>query len=260
VASRRAAERLILDGRVRVNGKIVRELGARADPERDSIRVDEKRVSLSAPRSSYVVYKPRGVVTTTRDPEGRRTVLDLLPAAARRLGLFPVGRLDAASEGVLLLTNDGELAHALLHPSFEVPRSYRVSIDGSLAPEELRELEQGISVAGRRVAPTALAVLREESGRSVLELTLHEGRKHEIREMLAAVGHRVRRLVRIRFGPLASRGLRAGEWRRLTTAESQALARIAAAAEDSGARTPPAAGRQPRGTRARASGRSRKNQ
>ncbi len=223
LASRRACEELIRSGRVRVNGTIVRELGTRADPARDRIAVDGKRIARPRRALYYLVYKPRGVVTTTRDPHAKRTVLDLVPGRSR---LFPVGRLDAASEGLLLLTNDGSTAQRLLHPSFEVPRTYRVSVDGKVAAESLRRLTRGMSIGGRRLALQSAEIREREATRSVLELVLVEGRRRQIREMMQALGHPVRRLVRVSFGPLRLRGLQVGEWRPLTPQERSVIERM----------------------------------
>jgi pseudouridine synthase len=211
-----------------VNGEVVRELGVRADPDRDRIDVDGRRIRRPRTPTTYVVHKPRGVVSTTRDPHAKRTVLDLVPAAEH---LFPVGRLDAQSEGLLLLTNDGELAHALMHPSFEVPRTYRASVAGSVRADALRALTRGVELADGTRARAQVTVLDREEDRTRLELTLSEGRKHEIREMLRAVGHPVRRLVRVRFGPIALGTLRAGQWRALSAVETRALARLRADAQ-----------------------------
>jgi 23S rRNA pseudouridine2605 synthase len=190
-------------------------------------------IGRPARRKSYLVYKPRGVVTTTRDPHAKRTVLDLVPSSER---LFPVGRLDAASEGLLLLTNDGAAAHALLHPSFEVERTYRVSVEGSVRAEALRRLAGGIEVEGRRAALVSARLLERDARRTVLEISLAEGRKRQIRRLMRAVGHPVRRLVRVRFGPLTLRGLAPGEWRPLRKQEQQALERMVSQAERAGAR------------------------
>ncbi len=227
IASRRAAEALIREGRVRLNGRVVTELGTRADPRRDRIHVDGRRVATKGRRQSYLVYKPRGVVTTTRDPYATKTVLDLVSSRER---LFPVGRLDAPSEGLLLLTNDGELTHALLHPSFEVPRTYRVSVKGQLSDVEARQIAGGMELDGRRTAPCEVRVLSAAPNRSVVEITLIEGRRRQIREMMRALDHPVRRLLRIRFGPLRLGSLKPGESRRLRPAESQALERMVARA------------------------------
>jgi 23S rRNA pseudouridine2605 synthase len=233
VASRRAAEALIEAGRVTVNGREVRTPGTRVRARRDRICVDGKRVAQPEPRRYFVVYKPRGVVSTTHDAHARRTVLDLVRSGAR---LFPVGRLDSASEGLLLLTNDGELAQRLLHPSFEVPRTYRASVEGRVEAAALRALASGVPVAGRRARAREVRLLEQSDARSVVELVVVEGRKHQIREMLQAVGHPVRRLLRVRFGPLTLQGLGPGESRPLRSAEREALLRMLAA---------PAPARQP---------------
>ncbi len=223
LASRREAERWITEGRVSVDGRVVRELGTRVDPGRQTVAVDGRRVATGRPRTTYVLHKPRGVVTTTRDPQARRTVLDLLPDRER---LFPVGRLDAGSEGLLLLTNDGALAQTLLHPSFEVSRTYRVSVDGSISRESLARLRRGVRVDGRRAVPREIRIVRTASDRTVVEITLQEGRRRQIRRMMQAVGHPVRRLVRTRVGPVPLGSRAAGKWRPLRPAEARALDRL----------------------------------
>ncbi len=225
LASRRAGEELIRAGRVRVNGRIVRELGTRADPLRDHVSVDGESVGRPRRCRYYLVYKPRGVITTTRDPHAKRTVLDLVRSRVR---LFPVGRLDAASEGLVLLTNDGALAQVMLHPSFRLPRTYRVSVDGEVLARDLKRLASGIEIRGRRQRVADARLLERSAERSVLQLTLLEGRRRQIREMLGALGHRVRRLVRLTFGPLSLRGLRPGESRPLRADEISALRRLVA--------------------------------
>ena len=221
VASRRASETLIRDGRVSVNGTVVRELGTRADAVRDRIEVDGEPIRSGGPRRHYVLYKPRGVVTTTADRHAPRTVLELVPDHER---LFPVGRLDAPSEGLLLLTNDGELAQALLHPSFEVPRTYRVTVSGSVTEATLRRIRRGVSLRGKRTAPCEASVVEPQGDRTLLEVTLVEGRRRQIRDVMRMLGHPVRKLLRTRFGPLRLRGLRPGQWRPLTPHEEVALA------------------------------------
>jgi 23S rRNA pseudouridine2605 synthase len=231
LASRRAAEKLIREGRVRVNGAVVSALGTRVGP-RDRVQVDGERVPEPGQRRYYLLHKPRGVVSTARDAHARRTVVELVPAGER---VFPVGRLDAGSEGLVLLTNDGALAHRMLHPSFEVERRYRVSVDGLVEPDTLRRLVQGIELDGRHIAPLGVRLLRREEGRSVLEIRLAEGRRRQLRRMLEAVGHPVRRLVRVQFGPLELRGLRPGEWRVLGPREARALERALRAGQRAGA-------------------------
>lgn len=231
VASRRAAEDLIREGRVTVDGEVVRVLGTKVDPERSRIAVDRRPLRRRVPRRTLVIYKPRGIVTTTRDPHARRTVLDLVPRSGR---LFPVGRLDAPSEGLLLLTNDGALAQALLHPSFEVPRTYRASVDDVVRADALRQLSRGVPLDGRRTAPCDVRLVRREEDRTVLELVLREGQNRQIRRMLQAVGHPVRRLVRTHFGPVALGNLRPGEWRKLSSTEDRALEKLRSGRQQTG--------------------------
>ena len=224
MTSRRGAETLIREGRVSVNGRIVRVLGTRAHPEKDRILVDGRRIGRPRRSKFYLVNKPRGVVTTTRDPHARKTIMDLVSSRER---LFPVGRLDAASEGLVLLTNDGKLAQAMLHPSFAVPRTYRVSVDGEVTASVIQRLRRGVKIGPGRIATPLEVSLREAAeSRSVLEITLVEGRRHQVRRMMEAVGHRVRRLLRVRFGPLRLSNLAPGKSRALRPAETEALARL----------------------------------
>jgi 23S rRNA pseudouridine2605 synthase len=232
VASRRAAEALIADGRVTVDGAVV------TDPARDvsgdeAIAVDGRAVgSARAARVVYAVNKPAGVVSTARDTHGRPTVLDLVPGADRRL--YPVGRLDADTTGLLLLTDDGDLAHRLTHPRFEVPKTYRATVSGGPVSERaLRALREGVELDDGRTAPAGA----RQVAPGELELTLREGRKRQVRRMCAAVGHPVVALRRIAFGPLRLGDLREGAVRRLTAAEVQRL-RDAAAAAGAGRRRP----------------------
>lgn len=230
IASRRAAEQLIVDGRVTVNGRTVRELGARAHPG-DDVRVDGRRV-MGAERYRYLmIHKPAGYVTTRRDPQRRPTVLDLIPGV--REYVYPVGRLDYDSEGLLLLTNDGVLASVLAHPRHAVPRVYEAVVRGVPTPDQLRRLANGVTLDGQR---TALAELRLVPRRGTdrnrirntrIRVTLREGRNRQVRRMFDAIGHPVRRLRRTRLGPLALRGLRPGDVRDLTPVELKALRRAA---------------------------------
>ena len=220
VASRRACEDLITAGRVRVNGKVA-HLGQRIDPSADVVELDGVLVAVDPDLVHYLLHKPRGVVTTARDPEGRATVIDLVPDQPR---VFPVGRLDADTEGLLLLTNDGELAHRLTHPSFGVDKEYLAEVDGVLKPGELRALRSGVELDDGKTAPAK--VVQVSPG--VLRVTIHEGRNRQVRRMCEAVGHPVRRLIRTRIGPIADRRLKAGEWRLLSRAELQTLAQAVA--------------------------------
>jgi 23S rRNA pseudouridine2605 synthase len=219
VASRRAAETLIEQGRVTVNGETVRELGTRADAARDDVRVDGVRVRAAAEHAYILLNKPRGVVTTRHDPEKRQTVMDLVPAVA---GLFPVGRLDVSTEGLMLLTNDGDFAERVAHPRFEVPRVYHAKVWRVPAPETLERLRHGVRVEGERLAVDRARVL-QAGNNAWLELTLHEGKHHEVRRLLKAVGHPVSKLKRVALGPLTTRGLKPGEFRHLRPAEVKAL-------------------------------------
>lgn len=225
VASRRGAEDLLRAGRVRVNG-VVASVGASADPDRDRIEVDGEPVA-AAPAEYWILHKPRGVITTRSDPQGRPTVVDLVPEARERL--FPVGRLDRDTEGLVLLTNDGPLAHALLHPSYGVEREYRVTVKGRISAASLGRLAAGVKLRdGPRTAParagSARWNAREQSSR--FTLVLIEGRKRQIRRACAALGHPVLRLVRVRMGPLRLGRLAAGGTRRLTAGERRELLRL----------------------------------
>jgi 23S rRNA pseudouridine2605 synthase len=215
VASRRAAEALVAQGRVTVDGAVV------TDPARDvtgqeSIAVDGEAVRGAEAHVVYALHKPAGVVSTSSDTHGRRTVVDLVPTAQR---LYPVGRLDADTTGLILLTNDGELAHTLTHPSFEVPKTYRARLDRRPSERALRALRDGVELEDGRTAPAQV----RRVGANEVELTIHEGRKRQVRRMLEAVGHRVVSLRRVAFGPLRLGELGAGRHRRLTAAEVQRL-------------------------------------
>ncbi len=230
IGSRRAVEELIRAGRVKVNGKPA-TLGQRVDPSKDSVEVDGGRIPLDAALAYYVLYKPAGVITTSRDPRGRRTVLDLIDVAER---VYPVGRLDAATEGLLILTNDGELAHRLAHPSFEIPKTYLARVFGVPDRAAARRLMgEGVAIddsATSRPARADRVRILAPGGswkEGLLEITVHEGRRHVVRRMLAALGHPVRRLVRISVGPLKLGRLAPGSYRRLTPAEVASLYRAA---------------------------------
>jgi 23S rRNA pseudouridine2605 synthase len=222
VASRRGAEDLLRAGRVRVNGELA-GIGASADPERDRIAVDGRILEIE-PREYWILHKPRGVITTRRDPQGRATVVDLVPESERRL--FPVGRLDRDTEGLVLLTNDGPLAHALLHPSHGVEREYRVTVKGRVSAATLRQLARGVELKGGIVtAPARVgrAHWSARSGSSRFSLVLIEGRKRQIRRACAALGHPVVRLLRVRIGPLHLATLAPGATRRVEARERRAL-------------------------------------
>ena len=231
VASRRAAEEWIRAGRVTVNGRVA-ALGERADPQRDEVRVDGAPVRAERPRY-WLLHKPRGVLSTVEDEratrDGRETVMDLLPPEARGERVYPVGRLDAESEGLLLLTNDGDVAHTLLHPSLGTEKEYRVTVRGRLEADTAQRLAGGIELDDGPTAPCRIVSRRidDARGRTVVTLVLHEGRKRQIRRAMQGLGHHVDRLVRIRMGPLRLAGLRAREVRALTGSEIEALRRLA---------------------------------
>ena len=215
LGSRRACEELIAEGRVTVDGEVA-SLGRRVDPERARVVVDGVPISVRPGLVHYLLNKPAGVVTTASDPHGRPTVLDLVPPEPR---VFPVGRLDAATEGLLLLTNDGDLAHRLTHPSFGVEKEYLAEVDTPPTRGELRRLREGVDLEDGRTAPARVTLVPPRAVR----LVIHEGRNRQVRRMLDAVGHPVLRLVRTRIGPLTDRRLRPGEWRPLTPAEVRSL-------------------------------------
>jgi 23S rRNA pseudouridine2605 synthase len=225
VASRRASEELIQQGRVEVNGTIVRALGSKADPAKDTIKVDGRRLRFDLRPRYILLNKPKGVVTTRKDPEGRRTVIDLLKGV--REYVYPVGRLDYDSEGLLLLTSDGDLAARLTHPRHAVERVYEAVVAGAPADEALEKLRRGVFLDGSRTAPAQVRPAgTPRKGRhelTTLIITLHEGRNRQVRRMCASIGHPVRRLTRIRMGPIKLGELRPGHWRDLTTAEVQKL-------------------------------------
>jgi 23S rRNA pseudouridine2605 synthase len=225
VASRRASEQLMLEGRVTVNGVTIRELGTKAEPGRDDIRVDGRRVKLSEHHRYLLLNKPRGYVTTRSDPQKRKTVLDLLRGVKEYV--YPVGRLDYESEGLLLLTNDGELAARLTHPSHAVARVYEARVLGSLDERDLQRLARGIEFDGQRTAPAEIERLSDRSDRTTIRLTLTEGRNRQVRKMCEAIGHPVEYLRRVAIGPLRDYRLKVGDWRPLTADEVARLKRAA---------------------------------
>jgi 23S rRNA pseudouridine2605 synthase len=218
--SRRACEALIAAGRVTVDGAVA-VLGTRAQPSAH-VEVDGVPVVTDASLVHWLLNKPRGTVTTAHDPQGRRTVLDLVPAEPR---VFPVGRLDRDTEGLLILTNDGELAHLLMHPRHGVEKEYVAEVDGVPAPSALRRLREGVELDDGPTRPARVRLVQPATDQShaIVEVIVKEGRKRMIRRMLSEVGHPVRRLVRTRIGPIGDRKLAPGEWRALTPNEVRAL-------------------------------------
>jgi 23S rRNA pseudouridine2605 synthase len=247
VASRRACEELIEEGRVSVNGAPAR-IGQRVDPARDRVELDGVAVWVDPSVVYYLLNKPKGVITTAADPQGRRSVVDLVPSQPR---VFPVGRLDADSEGLIVLTNDGELAQRLTHPSFGIEKEYLAEVEGEPGPLALRRLREGVDLDDGRTAPARVALVQ----RRALRLVIHEGRNRQVRRMCEAVGHPVRRLVRTRIGPLSDPGLRPGRWRPLTGAEVAELSRRSSTRRDDARR--PEAASSGHGARRGAGGRRR---
>jgi 23S rRNA pseudouridine2605 synthase len=220
-ASRRGAEQLMVEGRVTVNGEYVRELGTKADLATDDVRVDGVRVKAPQAHVYLVLNKPRGVVTTRKDPAGRPTVMDLVPHVA---GLFPVGRLDVTTEGLILLTNDGAFAERVSHPRYEVPRVYHAKVHRVPEPETLERLKSGVRVEGDFMAVDRARVI-EADNNAWVEVALHEGKQHEVKRLLEAVGHPVSKLRRVSFGPVTAKGLEPGQFRSLTPEEITGLLR-----------------------------------
>lgn len=222
--SRRACEELVAAGRVTIDGVVAR-LGDRADPTRQRIAVDGVPVAARPDLVYYLLNKPVGVVTTARDPEGRHTVVDLVP---RRPRVFPVGRLDHDTGGLLLLTNDGELTQLLTHPRYGVRKTYLAEVEGVPSRAALLALRRGVELVDGTSAPAAVRLVQVRGDRAAVEIALHEGRNRQVRRMFEAVGHPVTRLVRTRIGPVQDRRLRPGEWRHLRPAEVRALHEAAA--------------------------------
>jgi len=226
IASRRASEQLMIDGRVTVNGETVRELGTKADPARDDIRVDGRRVKVAAHHRYILLNKPRGYMTTRSDPERRPTVIDLLGGV--REYVYPVGRLDFDSDGLLLLTNDGDLAARLTHPRHGVARVYEALVLGVPDAHDLKRLARGVTIDDRPTLPAIVKILRTRAGGAVLEITVREGRNRQVRRMCEAIGHPVSQLTRVAIGPLRDSRLKSGQWRDLADAEILRLRTAAA--------------------------------
>ncbi len=228
IASRRHAEKLIAGGHVQVNGVTVTTQGTRIDPARDRVSVDGKPVVAPVKHVYILLHKPVGYITTTSDPRGRPTVLDLLPEELRRLRVYPVGRLDIDTSGLLLLTNDGDFALHVTHPRYSMEKQYHALVQGCPGRAELEALRRGVEFTGddgRRhtSAPARVEVLRNVGGDCWLSLSIHEGRKRQVRRMLAAIGHKVLELKRVAIGPLKLGDLPVGKWRYLTEEEVKQL-------------------------------------
>jgi 23S rRNA pseudouridine2605 synthase len=230
IASRRAGEKMIAEGRISVNRAVVTELGTKADPQTDEIRVDGRLISLETEKIYLMLHKPQGYVTTLSDPQGRPIVTDLLTGVAERV--YPVGRLDYDSEGLLILTNDGEFSQRIQHPRYGIPKTYRVKVEGVLLKGELKALENGIDLPDGRFAPADVRLEKTNRGSTWLTITITDGRNRVIRRAFDSIGHSVVRLVRIAVADISLGSLREGAWRML---EPREVGRILAFAGSQGA-------------------------
>jgi pseudouridine synthase len=226
IASRRGAEKMVVEGRVSVNGKIVEALGFKADPFRDHIKVDGKRLAPFEPKVVLALNKPRGYLATVKDPKGRPTVIDLLKNVKWRI--YPVGRLDFDAEGLLLLTNDGNLAHLLSHPRFSIPKTYLVKVAGIPEEKKLIRLRRGVMLEDGEARAVSCSLIRQREKNSWVRVVVTEGRNHLVKRMFSAIGHTVLKLKRIEYGPIQLRDLPFGQFRSLTPGEVEKLKRLMA--------------------------------
>jgi 23S rRNA pseudouridine2605 synthase len=224
IASRREAERMLIEGRVSVNGKIVGTLGFKADPSKDRIKVDGKRLAPFEPKVMLILNKPRGYLSTVKDPKGRPTVMDLLKNVKWRI--YPVGRLDFDAEGLLLLTNDGDLAHRLSHPRFSVSKTYLVKVAGVPEEKKLVQLRKGVMLEDGEARAVSCSLIREREKNSWVRVVVTEGRNHLVKRMFSAIGHPVLKLKRIEYGPVQLKDLPFGQCRTLTPEEVGKLRKI----------------------------------
>ncbi|MFD1125891.1 pseudouridine synthase [Lentilactobacillus raoultii] len=222
VASRRKAEKLISEGHVKVNGHVITELGTKVT-DNDEVKVDEVPISREVP-VYYLLYKPRGVITAVTDNKNRQTVVDLLSDVTERI--YPVGRLDYDTSGLLLLTNDGELDNHLTHPKYEVDKTYVAKVKGIVTNDDMKQLRTGVRIDGRKTAGAKASVIRTNQNSSIVSLTIHEGRNHQVKKMFLALGHPVEKLSRQSYGFLNLKGLQPGEYRKLKPHEVEELKKL----------------------------------
>lgn len=220
VASRRACDEMILEGRVKVNGKKIDTPGLEINEFNDAVTLDGRRITLVSKKYYIMLHKPKGYVTTVKDDKGRKTVMELIKIRSR---LYPVGRLDYDTEGLLLLTNDGQLAYALTHPSHEVPKTYIAKIKGKISDTEVRQLRKGVEIDGKMTLPAVVKIIETDDEFSRVEVTIKEGRNHQIKKMFEVVGKEVVFLKRTAIGPLKLGGLGRGEYKNLTSKEIEIL-------------------------------------
>jgi pseudouridine synthase len=224
IASRREAERMVVEGRVSVNGNIVEALGFKADPSRDHIKVDGKRLTPFEPKVILLLNKPRGYLSTVKDPKGRPTIMDLLKNVKWRI--YPIGRLDFDAEGLLLLTNDGDLAHLLSHPRFSIPKTYLVKVAGVPEEKKLIRLRRGVMLEDGETRAVSCSLIRQREKNSWVRVVVTEGRNHLVKRMFSAIGHTVLKLKRIEYGPVSLGDLPFGQFRYLTAGEAEKLKKI----------------------------------
>jgi pseudouridine synthase len=229
IGSRRRCDEFISAGRVRVNGRIVKQMGIRIDEDQDKVEFDGRQISLDLKQYYVMIYKPVGFVTTVEDPFKRRSILDLIPLKER---LFPVGRLDYDTSGLLLITNDGPLANVLTHPRYKIKKTYQVLLDRIIKPISIYHFQNGILLDGRKTAPCKLSEIRVIDNRSFVEVVISEGRNRQIRRMFEELDYVVVNLHRIGFGPLQLTRLKSGEWRYLSTTELKELLAVKDAVEN----------------------------
>ena len=230
VASRRGSENLMTAGRVRVNGQVVSELGSRVDPHTDTVTVDGREVHLADCAVTLMLNKPAGYLTTMSDPFGRPTVADLVPVS-RYPGLFPIGRLDFDTTGILLFSTDGELGNGLLHPRHHVNKSYIARVSGKIDAKQIQRLREGVALEDGMTLPAEVELIKTNRSSSIVRITIHEGRKRQVRRMCEFIGHPVLELDRCSFGPLSLGDLAQGSWRLLTDSEMASLRRAAKAVQ-----------------------------
>ncbi len=225
VASRRACEEIIASGRVKVNGKTVTTPGTTVDPARDRVEVDGRVLGRTETPVYIMLYKPRGYLSTVSDPKGRKIVTELIPEVKERV--FPVGRLDYDSEGLLIMTNDGDLTYRLTHPAHNIPKTYRVRVRGIPDTGSLDRLSRGIMLDDGMTAPARIEFIQEREGNALFEITIHEGRNRQIKRMFENIGHRVIRLKRVKMGPLSLGDMKPGQYRHLRETEVFRLKKLA---------------------------------
>ena len=237
VCSRREAEELIIEGKVRVNGVTVSELGAKADPDKDVIKVGTRVIKPPTVKLYIMVNKPRGYISTLDDPKKRKTVIELLGRGAPRV--YPVGRLDFDTEGLLLLTNDGAFANAVMHPSREIQKTYEVKVDGVMSDSAIARMASGVRLTDGTTAPAKVRKMKLTDNNSWIEVTIHEGKNRQVRRMCEALGHPALKVKRTKVGPLSLRGVPLGQYRELTPGEVKALVEAAGRTPKTEAKKPP---------------------